>query len=95
MSCPVCGSGETRVATTYTSQDGDVVRFRVCNECGEKFRTLQPPEDLLSDSIVVRYYPRFTEKHRKKKVMLEVRSDFPLECKKSNPVMGLSEACDG
>ena len=60
--------------STYTSQDDDVVRFRVCEECGKKFRTIQPPEDILSNTIVVKYYPRESEERKKKKVMLECDS---------------------
>jgi len=71
MPCPACGSGETKVVSTYTSQDDDVVRFRICEECGKKFRTIQPPEDILSNTIVVKYYPRESEEHKKKKVILD------------------------
>ena len=71
MPCPACGSEDTKVVCTYASQDEDVVRFRICEKCGKKFRTLQPPEDILPNTIVVKYYPRNTEKHKKKKIMLE------------------------
>ena len=71
MPCPACGSEETKVVSTYTSQDDDVVRFRVCEECGKKFKTLQPPEDILSNTIVVKYYPRKSEAYKGKKVILE------------------------
>lgn len=57
---------------TYTTQDDDVVRFRACEECGKKFRTIQPPEDIMSNTLVVKYYPRNSEKHRKKKIILEL-----------------------
>ena len=69
--CPACGSEDTKVVVTYTSQDDDVVRFRVCGKCGKKYRTIQPPEDILSSTIVVKYYPRWSEEHKGKKVVLE------------------------
>ena len=69
--CPACGSEDTKVVVTYTSQDDDVVRFRICEKCGKKFRTIQPPEDILSNTIVVKYYPRKSEEHKAKKIILE------------------------
>jgi len=59
------------VVSTYTTQDDDMVRFRSCDDCGKKFRTLQPPEDILCSTLVVKYYPRNTEKHKKKMIILE------------------------
>ena len=71
MPCPACGSEDTKVVATYTSQDDDVVRFRSCEKCGKKFKTLQQPEDLLSNTIVIKYHPRGSEDHKGKKVILE------------------------
>ena len=42
----------------YTSQDGDSVRDRVCRECDHRWRTLQPPEEVLDPSILVKF-PRW------------------------------------
>ena len=48
----------TRVLGKYTSQDGDSVRDRVCRECDHRWRTLQPPEEVLDPSILVKF-PRW------------------------------------
>ena len=56
--CPECGSEDTRVLGKYTSQEGDSVRDRVCREYDHRWRTLQPPEEVLDPSILVKF-PRW------------------------------------
>ena len=41
-----------------TRHKGDSVRDRVCRECDHRWRTLQPPEEVLDPSILVKF-PRW------------------------------------
>ena len=69
--CPECGSIETKVLGRYTSQEDDCVRVRRCNDCGHRWKTLQPPEEVLDSSIHVKF-PSWTSKEgSRRRVRLE------------------------
>jgi transcriptional repressor NrdR len=45
MRCPFCGHGETQVAETRESDEGDVIRRRRrCQGCDKRFTTYERPE---------------------------------------------------
>lgn len=45
MRCPFCGHGETQVAETRESDEGDVIRRRRrCQRCDKRFTTYERPE---------------------------------------------------
>jgi len=69
--CPKCDSENTRVLGRYTSQEGDSVRDRVCRDCAHRWRTLQPPEEVLDPSIVVKFHGWKSLKNRRRQVTLE------------------------
>ena len=72
--CPKCGSNDTRVLGKYTSQEGDSVRDRTCRDCNHRWRTLQPPEEVLDPSIVVKFYRWKSLENRRRQVTLEYTS---------------------
>ena len=69
--CPKCGSNDTRVLGKYTSQDGDSVRDRTCRDCSHRWRTLQPPEEVLDPSILVKFPPWKSLEGSRRRVTLE------------------------
>ena len=42
--CPCCGKRDNRVKNTNYTDDGQILRNRGCNFCGESWWTLQPSE---------------------------------------------------
>lgn len=40
--CPECGSGNTRIKSYFYHPDGQVTRYRICNDCPRKFTTKDP-----------------------------------------------------
>ena len=69
--CPQCGSIESRVMGRFTSQENDCVRNRRCQDCGHRWRTLQPPEEVLDASIRVKFPQWLTPDGSRKRVTLE------------------------
>ena len=47
------------------------MRDRVCRDCDHRWRTLQPPEEVLDPSIVVKFHGWRSLKNRRRQVTLE------------------------
>lgn len=54
--CPECGSRRTKVVTVRSALDSTLVRRRVCNSCGHRWYTIQPPEIPVPSSAISYHY---------------------------------------
>jgi C4-type Zn-finger protein len=45
--CPECGSAQTSVISKTPMIDDQILRRRSCVDCGHRWYTVQPPEDIV------------------------------------------------
>ncbi len=54
--CPNCKGNSARVVLTKKTEEGQIIRRRVCHNCGHRWYTLQYPEVVISGEEV--YWPK-------------------------------------
>lgn len=90
--CPKCDDGPTKVHNTRHTDDGHIVRFRVCNSCGWRFWTKQSQERVIDPSktkIKIPSWRDLTSKH--KNITLEpTMHELPLDYTRC---MGVTPLC--
>lgn len=71
MNCPNCGSDDISVKDTMHGPDGKIYRRRRCNECGEKFRSV---EEIAEDTEEFR--SAYAAAHRAKSELLRIYHEY-------------------
>jgi len=72
--CPACESKDVVVLGRFTSQDDDFVRMRKCRDCNYQWSTVQPPEEVLDESIRIIFNRWTSPAGKERRVTLEYAS---------------------
>ena len=55
--CPECGSRNNSATTTAKTTCNQIFRYRDCKDCGMRFETVQPYEEVLAGYARIRFLP--------------------------------------
>jgi hypothetical protein len=90
--CPKCSDGPTKVHNTRHTNDGYIVRFRICNLCGWRFWTKQSQEQVIDPSqtkINIPSWRDLASKH-KRITLKPTMNELPLDYTRC---MGVTPLC--